>query len=581
MRFIKYFIVIVFLFSALNAGAQTSIISTDSVAEQIMLGNYNPSDFASSNPITHPDSITQAIIASVSPDSLKSYIETLGTFYNRNTGSDTVSNVMGIGAARRWAFSKFAEFSALNENRLIPSYLQFDTVVCGSPQHRNIFAVLPGVDTSDKSIIFMEGHIDSRCSGECDTACLAQGMEDNGSGSALVLELARVMSRFTFKHTIVFLLTIGEEQGLFGAEAFAMYCQQKNIKVKAVQNNDIVGGILCGNTSSPPSCPGFGNVDSLQVRIFSFGNFNSAHKQYARYCKLEYRELALPHVSVPTTITIMTAEDRTGRGGDHIPFRSHFFTAIRFTSANEAGSANVTDTSYHDRQHTSDDILGVDTNGDLVIDSFFVDFHYLARNAVINGNGAAMAALTYAAPDFVYTPIGIGKLVVSITQQTQYAQYRLGVRIPSHNDWDSIYTINGLVSDTLIMPAGNIFFVSVAGVDSNGIETLFSREYSINVSAVEEINKSKNNIVLLPARPNPADEEVTFTIVVNKAVSYKNAYLRITSEQGKEITRLKISLESGINEVNYHHGYDATGTRFASLVVDGKGISTIKIIFSK
>src|ERR1041385_1801993 len=524
MRLTNFFIVFALLLTAANASAQTNIICTDSIAEQIMRGNYNPADYASSNPVLYPDSISQGIISSVSTDSLKSYLITLGTFYNRNTGSDTVSNTIGIGAARRWAFSKFAAFSALNENRLVPSYLQFDTLVCSSPQHRNIFAVLPGADTSDKSVIFIEGHIDSRCSGECDSICLAQGMEDNGSGTALVLELARVMSKFTFKHSIVFLLTIGEEQGLFGAEASAAYCQQKNIKVKAVQNNDIVGGILCGNTSSPPSCPGFGDVDSLQVRIFSFGNFNSAHKQYARYCKLEYGEQVLPHVSVPTTISIMTPEDRTGRGGDHIPFRLRFFTAIRFTSANEAGSANVTDTSYHDRQHTSGDILGIDTNGDSLIDSFYVDFNYLARNCIINGNAAAMAALTDAAPDFTYTPIGIGKLVVTITQQTQYSQYRVGVRIPPHNDWDSLYTMNGLVSDTLTMPPGTIFFVSVAGVDSNGVETLFSREYSVNVSPVEEINKSKNNIVLLPAKPNPSDEEVSFTVLVNKAVPYKNAY---------------------------------------------------------
>ena len=580
MRIIFYSLILV-LFFVSGVSAQNNIISTDSVAEQVMLGNYNPADFTSSNPVTHPDSITQAIIASVSPDSLKSYLITLGTFYNRNTGSDTVSNTTGIGAARRWAFSKFAQFSAVNDNRLIPSYLQFDQLICTSLQHRDIFAVLPGTDTSDKSVIFIEGHLDSRCNDECDSLCLAQGMEDNGSGSALVLELARVMSRFTFKHTVVFLLTIGEEQGLYGAEAFADYCQQKNIKVKAVLNNDIVGGILCGTTSSPPSCPAFGDVDSLQVRIFSNANFNSAHKQFARYSKLEYAEQALPYVSVPTDITIMTAEDRTGRGGDHIPFRQHGFTAIRFTSANEAGNANVADTSYHDRQHTSDDILGVDTDGDLIIDSFFVDFNYLARNAVINGNAASMAALTYAAPDFTNTPVGLGKLIVTVTQQTQYSQYRLGVRVPTNNDWDSVYTINGLVSDTLIMPAGSIFYISMAGVDNNGIETLFSREYVVTPNSVEEIFKQKSNIVLLPARPNPSDEEVTFTVMVNKAVPYKTAYVRISSEEGKEITQLKVSLEPGVNEVNYHHGYSATGTRLASLVVDGKVISTVKLIFSK
>jgi hypothetical protein len=76
-------------------------------------------------------------------------------------------------------------------------------------------------------------------------------------------------------------------------------------------------------------------------------------------------------------VTIMSAEDRTGRGSDHIPFRENGYAAMRFTSANEHGNADVSDPDYHDRQHTSEDILGVDTDGDQVIDSFFVDFNYL------------------------------------------------------------------------------------------------------------------------------------------------------------------------------------------------------------
>src|ERR1044071_5376703 len=147
-----FFAALIIFFSE-TASAQFNILCTDSVAEHVMLGNYNPASFVSSNPVTHPDSISQQIISSVSPDTLKSYLLTLGTFHNRNTGSDTVSSTTGIGAARRWAFSKFAQFSAANDNRLIPSYLQFDTTICGSPQHRNIFAVLPGSDTSDKSIV--------------------------------------------------------------------------------------------------------------------------------------------------------------------------------------------------------------------------------------------------------------------------------------------------------------------------------------------------------------------------------------------------------------------------------------------
>jgi hypothetical protein len=141
-------------------------------------------------------------------------------------------------------------------------------------------------------------------------------MEDNGSGTALVIELARVMSQFTFDKTIVFMTTTGEEQGLHGAEAVAFYCKfdEPLIDVKAVLNNDVIGGIICGATSSEPSCPGENLIDSTQVRLFSRGNFDSPHKSLSRYIKLQYQQELLPYVQVPMLLTLMSAEDRTGRG---------------------------------------------------------------------------------------------------------------------------------------------------------------------------------------------------------------------------------------------------------------------------
>lgn len=141
---------------------------------------------------------------------------------------------------------------------------------------------------------------------------------------------------------------------------------------------------------------------------------------------------------VHTAIRIQSPEDRTGRGGDHQPFRQHIFTAMRFTSANEHGDANVSDTAYHDRQHTTRDTLGIDINNDNVIDSFFVDFNYLSRNAIINGNAAGMAAIGPATPDFNLS-VNDSALIIHVTQQTQYNVYRVGVRTLS-NDWDSVYT---------------------------------------------------------------------------------------------------------------------------------------------
>lgn len=274
-------------FVVTKVAAQSGITCTDTVAAMVMKGNYNPAVYSATTVIAHPDLVSAGVRNNVSPDSLRSYLNTLRAFKTRNTGSDTSSSVTGIGAARRWIFSKFQEFSVANESRLIPSYLQFDQLICGMGQHRNVLAVLPGTDTSAKGIIIIEAHMDSRCAGLCDTACIAEGMEDNGSGTALVIELARVMSRYSFSRTIVFVATTSEEQGLDGARAFSNYIQQQGIKVRGVLNNDVIGGITCGHTSSPPGCPSFKHIDSNQVRLFSYGGFSSFHKGLSRFIKLE------------------------------------------------------------------------------------------------------------------------------------------------------------------------------------------------------------------------------------------------------------------------------------------------------
>ncbi|NUO01904.1 MAG: M28 family peptidase [Saprospiraceae bacterium] len=558
--------------------AQTNILSTNLTAEQVLLGNYSPATYLPSVVVNHPDDIVPAILNGVSPDSLKAYLLEMIPFENRNTGADTLSAVTGIGAARRWVHRKFSEISVQNEGRLLPSYLQFDQNICNSPRHRNIFAVLPGIDTSAHGVVLIEAHIDSRCAGECDINCPALGMEDNGSGTALVLELARVMSRLAFDRTIVFLITIGEEQGLLGAEAFATYCSTKGIPIRAVLNNDVVGGIICGATSSQPSCPGFNHIDSTQVRLFSAGSFNSRNKQLSRFIKLEYIEEALDLVAVPMMITIMSAEDRTGRGGDHIPFREQGFAAMRFTSANEHGNANVSSPSYHDRQHTSDDILGVDTDGDSVLDSFFVDFNYLSRNTVINGIGAAMAAIGPVTPDFQAVKNN-EFATVDITDPLDYNHYRVFVRSTTH-DFDTIYTTfeKQLVFS---IPSG-IFYVSVASVDANGIESLFSKEVLPGV--VSATNEPE--AVILPAvellqnRPNPFDEATVISFLVNREITYREAVIQVSDLAGKVLWYQKLDLKTGMNEVLYEHGYNVTGVYAYSLIIDGELAGTRQMIFA-
>lgn len=565
--------------SFLPLSAQSNIACTDSTVAHILLGNYNPSTYFASSILNSPDTIFKGINHRISPDSLKSDILAMANFTNRNTASDTISSTYGIGAARRWVYSKFQQYSIADQNRLLPAYLQFTLSICGVSQHRNIIAVLPGIDTTDKSIIIIEGHLDSRCENVCDTTSKAEGVEDNASGTALVMELARVMSRYSYNNTIVFMVTTGEEQGLYGGQAFESYAKAKGIKIKAVLNNDVIGGIICGRTSSAPSCPGYGDLDSTHVRLFSYGSFNSAHKGLSRFIKLEYKENLLPIVNVPMGINIMAPEDRTGRGGDHIPFRAGGYTAMRFTAENEDGDANVTDTAYHDRQHTTRDTLGTFKNHTATLDSFFVNFPYLARNTVINGNAAGMLGIGPNQPDFSLTAAGYNNLRIQITSQTQYKQYRIGIRTVT-NDWDSVYTMTGTLIDTIKGLAPAVYDVSVMSDDTNGIESLPSKEYNATVTNTGITEGVAQNIELLQNRPNPFDFATYIGVKVTGNVNYQNAYISVRDTKGQEVKRLPVKLSEGINEVLFEHGYTARGIYTYTLIIDGKPVETKDMIFA-
>jgi len=407
-------------------------------------------------------------------------------------------------------------------------------------------------------------------------------VEDNATGTALVMELARVMSHYSFPNTLVFMVTIGEEQGLSGAAAFATYAQNNNLPLRAVLNNDVIGGILCGKTSSPPSCPGLDDVDSTSVRLFSSGSFNSKHKQLARYIKLQYRENLLPTAAVPMNVRIMAPEDRSGRGGDHIPFREKGYAAMRFTSANEHGDASV-GANYTDRQHTSDDVLGEDTDGNGAIDSFFVDFHYLARNAAINGNAAAMIALAVGGPpDFTATR-QFNTLKINFNNPIDTGTYRVAIRTLT-NDWDTVYTVrpSPTLSDSLFCKPTGSLFVSVAAVDAHGVESLFSVEKIVAVSAAEEPAGAapEPNIRLLQNRPNPFDEATWISFWVHEMPVYREAVIQITDLQGKVVENIPVVLRPGMNEVLYTHGYGVRGTFAYTLLLDGQVVEARQMIFA-
>ncbi len=443
--------------------------------------------------------------------------------------------------------------------------------------------MLPGLDTTNNEIVFVEGHFDTRCEGACDTACYSPGMDDNGSGTVLVMELARVMSKYAFNQTVVFMLTTGEDQGLHGADAFADYVDDNDILMRACLNNDVVGGIECGNTSSPPSCPYYTHIDSTNTRIFSysFGNdssWSSNHKQLARYIKVHQDEDINPLLSTPMNINIIIKEDRTGRSGDHIPFRQKKIPSIRFCSQNEHGNgAGITP----DRQHSTRDILGLDTTvpPDGVIDSFFVDPGYLRRNTIMNGVNLGFLAMAPPRPSPQFNPLPDGVEIQMIDADTIYKHYRLSVRSQGSGtlDYDTLYTFTGTTSFQITgLNPDKEYYFSVMNVE-NDIESTGSTEFTVLTVGTGHLQNTYD-LNMFQNKPNPFHGSTTFTISTAADYSGKQAEIIIRDLTGRMIEKIPFTLNQRKTELKYDNTNGLKGAYTFSLLMNNQVIQTRKMI---
>jgi hypothetical protein len=473
------------LFQSAGLQSQTNMFLSNPSAAGILKGEYDPRQYLPEIIIDQSDDIRMGIISGVDPARQMGLLVRLETFYNRNSGSDTLSEITGIGACRKWILSNFDQVSRDNGNRLVTGYLEFDAPICSMGHHKNPFALLPGTDTSSHEILVIEGHFDTRNEGRCDTRGYTPGIDDNGSGTVLVMELARVMSKYAFRQSILFTTPTGEDEGLWGARAWAAYLSEQGVKIRSVLNNDIVGGIYCGYTSPQPSCPCYGHADSTHVRIFSYspGNdpyANSAHKQLARYMKYVQDELINPHLEVPMTINIMLGEDRHGRGGDHTPFRQKGYTAVRIISANEHGNGTGTPP---DRNHTTGDILGKDFNGDGILDSLFINPGYLARNTILNGVVAGLLASAPAGVSAMVKESPSGCAIMLPAGYRDAEAFIIGIRKQAGKslEFDSVLRVNRTDRMEIELADGQVYHVSFAPV-RNGAVGLFSDEQAVDLS---------------------------------------------------------------------------------------------------
>lgn len=278
--------------------------------------------------------------AEVSQDRLRGDIATLVGFGTRHTLSEQDNPKRGIGAAVDWGLAEFERISTDCDGCLevvAPERMVSGARIPEPVRLRNAVAIQRGYDRPNE-VVIVQGHIDSRVSDPLDWKKDAPGANDDGSGTVLVLEAARNLTQRRYPVTIVYALLSGEEQGLFGGRLMADYAAEQGWQVKAVLNNDIVGG----------SCGSDGWCDAEHIRVFSEGPRADLNDDLRAAQRREGGENDTPSRNLSRFVDKLAEQfdggldvrqiwrtDRMGRGGDQIPFLEKGYPAIRFTVAVE------------------------------------------------------------------------------------------------------------------------------------------------------------------------------------------------------------------------------------------------------
>jgi Peptidase family M28 len=405
------------------------------------------------------------IVSQIDARRIESTIRKLVSFGTRNTLSDQNDSQRGIGAARDWLFAEFQKAAAQSGGRMTVEKQTFEQAKAPRvPQPTmltNIVATLKGTQpASAERVYVVSGHYDSMCGSPTDAKCDAPGANDDASGTAAVLEMARVMAKYQFDATIVFMTVAGEEQGLLGATYFAEQAKKSNMDVEAMFTNDIVGNSLGGN----------GVRDRRTVRVFSEGvpsnesqsegatrrsvggENDSASRQLARFIK-ETSERYLP-----MNVWLIYRRDRYSRGGDHIPFLERGYAAVRFTEPNE----------NYQHQHQNVRIENGIQYGDL---PQFVDFDYIASVARVNAASLAALAMAPARPKGVSVATRLSNdtdLKWEANKEPDLAGYEIVWRDTTGATWTNSRAVGNVLNYAMKGMSKDNYFFGVRAVDKEG-----------------------------------------------------------------------------------------------------------------
>jgi hypothetical protein len=412
-----------------------------------------------------PDAEVNRMVREVSAGNIEAAIRKLVSFGTRNTLSEQNNPTRGIGAARDWIYGEFQKINAgcggcLNVEK--QSFLQPKANRIPEPTTlTNVIATLKGT-TNPERVYVVSGHYDSMCTSPTDAKCDAPGANDDASGTAVVIELARVMSKRKFDATIVFMTVPGEEQGLLGAAYFAQQAIEKKMDIEAMFTNDIVGGVTTQRNSPnrnrvrvfSEGVPSNETEQQAGTRRSVGGENDSASRQLARYI----REQADRYLK-SFRVWMIYRRDRYLRGGDHIPFVERGFAGVRFTEVDEDY------THQHQNVRTEGGVFYGDTPE-------FVDFEYTANVARVNL--IALASLANAPAK----PKNVGVVTTRLTNDTELkwdantdadlAGYEIVWRDTTAPEWTDAVAVGNVTNFVMKARSKDNYFFGVRAVDRAG-----------------------------------------------------------------------------------------------------------------
>lgn len=408
------------------------------------------------------------IINAVSAERIQKDVTTLVNFGTRHTLSDTISKTKGIGAARRWIKSEFEKISTTCGDCLEVTYHR-DLVKKGENARIvkdvevvNVVAIQRGTKYPDRYII-MSGDIDSRVSDPTNFTSVSPGANDNASGMAGTIEAARVLSKYKFENSIIYLGLSGEEQGLFGGQGLVKSAKEKGWDIIGIFNNDMIGNIkgvdgIISNTDfrifSEP-VPPTETERERNMRRFYGGEVDGISRQLARYVHKNVKTY-MPEMN-PMMIYRL---DRFGRGGHHRPFNDAGYAGIRIMEAHE----NYT------QQHQDIRVEDGIAYGDVLE---HVNFDYARKLTAVNAIN--MASLAWAPPAPKEVKIGG---IVEPSAKFEWSKvegavgYKIYWRDTTSPTWDhsryvgdvTEFTLNGIVIDN--------YFFGISAVGKDGFESV-------------------------------------------------------------------------------------------------------------